>query len=287
MSNHHSSRDLLRQLVLAKALFLRGCEFARLNDLISRMLAIHVFDNAVEMVLVTSILHQRKNVISARASVPELLRTVHPTLEKQLLDLHERRNGVHHAGDMPTQEDVIKYMGYAKDFLRTECQQISGIIFDDLSLADLIDSEDFKGRIKKVEEALRVEAYRNAIAECDTVLTDLFTKASDVFGAAGQLTGHFAGGEEFGRIIDKQYAEQFKDRDCYQFAKDASKAFLQLGQAATTMQFLDNLRSEFLAFRRCADEIDVIPESELKDDARRSLDFVMKVILKWQAEHLM
>ena len=250
------------------------------------MLAIHVFDNVVEMMLVTVATHEGKIPKRGKTSVPELLNLVNPPLKKQLLDLHERRNGVHHGGDIPTHEDVIKYEGYTEDFLKAEFERISGIAFDALSLADLIEKEQLKVQIKKVEEALGREAYRDAIAECDVILTDLVIGTSDIFGKAGQLTRHFTGGEELRRIMTSEYVDRFADKDWYQFAKDTSKAFLQLGQASTAMQFLDNLRSDFLEFRRLADGIDRIPESELKDSAQFSLDFALKLILKWQTEHL-
>lgn len=286
MRNHPAKKNVLAQLVLIKALFRRGSEFARSIDAISRMLAIHTFDNAVEMMLVTIAAHQGKEPRRPSPSVPELLNLVNPALKKQLLDLHQRRNGVHHGGDIPTQNDVIKYEAYAEDFLRTGCEQTSGIAYDHLSLADLVEDEQVKRRIKKVEGALEREAYRDAIAGCDAILIDLFTAAGDMFGKAGQLTRYFAGGEELSRIMTDEYVEQFSDRDWYAFAKDVSKAFVRLGQASTTMQFLDNLRSEFLAFRRLADDINAIGEGELKGSARFSFDLVLKAILKWQAERL-
>ncbi|MBF8303207.1 MAG: hypothetical protein HW396_1488 [Candidatus Dadabacteria bacterium] len=41
----------IRRLVLAKKLYLHGCGHASAKDEVSRMLAIHNFDNAVEIVL--------------------------------------------------------------------------------------------------------------------------------------------------------------------------------------------------------------------------------------------
>ena len=38
-------------LVLTKAIFMRGCDFAQNKDEVGRMLAIHTFDNTVEMTL--------------------------------------------------------------------------------------------------------------------------------------------------------------------------------------------------------------------------------------------
>jgi len=41
----------IRRLVLAKGIYLHGCTHALRKDHVSRMLAIHHFDNAIEIVL--------------------------------------------------------------------------------------------------------------------------------------------------------------------------------------------------------------------------------------------
>ena len=48
--NHQKDSEITR-LVLAKKLYLHGCAHSNLKDQVSRMLAVHHFDNAVEMVL--------------------------------------------------------------------------------------------------------------------------------------------------------------------------------------------------------------------------------------------
>ena len=70
-------------------------------------------------------------------------------------------------------------------------------------------------------------------------------------------------------------------------AKDFSKALLQLGQASTGMQFLEEFKSKFIEFRKLIDNLENIPaEEELREKARFSLDFIRNLIFKWQEEGL-
>ncbi len=70
-------------------------------------------------------------------------------------------------------------------------------------------------------------------------------------------------------------------------AKELSKAILQLGQAVTGMQFLDEYRMDFLKHRQIIETLDDLSDNELKDSAEFSLNFVTDLILKWQAEGML
>lgn len=126
----------IRRLVLARALYLHGCSRASYEDSVSRMLAIHHFDNSVEMVL--------KCVATKREITPrgqyfnfeELLKEVgNLPLREQMRELHRVRNMVQHQGDIPSTESVIKYKGYTEDFLRAVCTRVFKIPYEDLFLS--------------------------------------------------------------------------------------------------------------------------------------------------------
>ena len=69
-------------------------------------------------------------------------------------------------------------------------------------------------------------------------------------------------------------------------AKDFSNALLQLGQASTSIQFLEEFKSKFIEFRELVDNLENIPKEELREKARFSIDFITSLILKWQEEGL-
>ena len=101
------------------------------------------------------------------------------------------------------------------------------------------------------------------------------------------LTAYFGAAEELKRVISEDYAERYRGKEFYPLAKDLSKAIVQLGQAATSMQFLDRFRSSFLRFMELMNNLETIAETDLKEKARLALNFVIELILKWQEEGLL
>ena len=86
------------------------------------------------------------------------------------------------------------------------------------------------------------------------------------------------------KVISSDYAERYKEKDFYEVAKDLSRAFLQLGQASTAMQFLGEHRADFLRHRRIIEALEHLTDEELKHAAEFSFDFAINLILKWQEE---
>jgi len=120
----------------------------------------------------------------------------------------------------------------------------------------------------------------------DTLIAATFDIA-DVFSKAGILTGYWGIGEEFRNMIDEEYIRRYKGTEYYEFAKEMSRAILQLAQASTTMQFLGGHRGDFLRFRRFVEKLSDLSKGELKEAAYASLDFVTNIILEWQEEGLL
>ena len=50
------------------------------------------------------------------------------------------------------------------------------------------------------------------------------------------------------------------------------------------MQFLDEYRMDFLKHMQIIKNLDAFSESDLKDNAQFSLNFVISIILKWQEQ---
>lgn len=280
-----------RQLVLAKAMFLNGCSHAQNKDEISRMLAIHVFDNATEMILKLMAMKVKLDLPKRKKDWDfyDLLIGVlkdYP-MRSQIQGLHEQRNRVHHHADIPAHETVIKYQGYIEDFFKDICQKDFGLSYEEISLSLFIDNTRLRELFRKAERSFEEEKYIESINHSEDVFCEAVFNTADIFSKAGILTGYFKGGDELGEIIKDTYAEKYKNSDHYGFAKEVSKAFLQLGMSTTAMQFLDEYRIDFLRHRKRVENLDQIPSEKLKSEAQESLNFILNIILKWQEEKIL
>lgn len=275
----------IKRLVLAKALYLHGCAHAFRSDSVSRMLAIHHFDNAIEIILKTLATRKRVGPERQYFNFPELLKKiVDLPLKEQLSDLHSARNNIQHQGDIPSIESVIKYKGYTEDFFREVCYDQFNISYERLFLSQLIDNQALRSKAIKAEEAFERQEHKLCIVQCDEVLLSAVFEEADLFSSAGELTGYWGASDELRAVLRENYAEKYKGKDFYDLARELRGAILQWGQAATGMQFLDEYRMDFLKHRQMVKALDDLSDSELRDNAEFSLNFVTGLILKWQEQ---
>lgn len=280
----------IRRLVLAKKLYLHGCGHASAKDEVSRMLAIHHFDNAIEIVLkcvatncggVSSSRQEHRfkdlwnEIVQQGMDLP---------LKDQAFSLHDLRNLIQHQGDIPSVEAVIKYKGYVEDFFKKVCSEIFNVPYEKLYLSQLIKNEKLREQVLEAEAAFEKGEFKQCIELCDEALTSASFEEADIFRTAGMLTGYSGASEEFKEVINKDYPEKYKEKEFYELAKELSKAILQLGLAATGMQFLDEYRMDFLKHSQIIETLEDLTGKELKDSAEFSLNFVTNLILKWQEE---
>ena len=273
----------ITRLVLAKSLYLHGCTHASRKDNVSRMLAIHHFDNAIEIVL--------KCVATKRGIRPrkqyfyfeELLERIDDLpLKEQVRGLHGLRNTIQHQGDIPSMESVIKYKSYAEDFFKEACRDILYVPYEELFLSQLIENENLRKQVLKAEKALGTKEFKLCVELCDGALVSAAFKEADVFHTAGMLTGYWGASEELKMVLSQDYPEKYRKKDYYELARELRGAILQWGQATTGMQFLDEYRMDFLKHRQIVETSNSLSDKELKDSAEFSLNFVTSLILKWQ-----
>ncbi len=281
----------LKILALVKAMYKRGCAFTKNNGEISRMLAVHIFDNAVEMILKLLLKTEGIKPIKNKKDFGfhDLTDAVYKegVLKIQIEGLHEQRNRIHHHADIPAGETVVKYQGYVEDFLKEICQKHFNLLYEEISLGLLIDNSQLKELFQKAENSFEEERYVESISYSEDMFCKAVFDAGDIFSKAGILTGYFKGGNELGEIIKDTYGEKYKNSNYYEFAKEVSKAFLQLGMSSTVMQFFDEYRIDFLHHRKRVENLNQIPKENLKDEALESLSFVLNIILKWQEEKIL
>mgnify|MGYP000128211563 CR=1 FL=1 len=277
----------IRQLVLAKCLYLHGCDHASRKDSVSRMLAIHHFDNAVEIVLKCVAVKQGIKPEKKYFYFEELLDKIKELpLKEQMRGLHNLRNIIQHQGDIPSAESVIKYQGYTMDFFKEVCHQFFNISYEELYLSDLIEKERLRETLLKAEQAFGKEEFIECIELCDDALIAAVFEETDIFGAAGMLTGYWGASEGLKRVLSDDYLERYREKEYYEPVKDLREAIIRLGQAVTTMQFLDEYRVDFLRFRQIIETPADAFDEQLREKAEFCLRFVTNLILKWQEEGL-
>lgn len=290
MTDVEEKNSEIRRLILAKKLYVHGCSHASAKDEVSRMLAIHHFDNAVEIILKCvatkcDVVSSSRQELRFKDLWNELVQPyVNLPLKDQMFSLHDLRNLIQHQGDIPSMEAVIKYRGYVEDFFNKVYSEIFNVSYEKLYLSLLIENEKLRGQVLEAEASFEREEFKRCIELCDDAFISATFEEADIFGSAGMLTGYWGASEELKGIFSKDYSEKYKEKDFYELAKELSKAILQLGQAATGMQFLDECRMDFLKHRRIIETLEDLPNKELKDSAEFSLNFVTNLILKWQEE---
>lgn len=277
----------IKRLVLAKSLYLHGCTHATNKDNVSRMVAIHHFDNAVEIVLRCVTTRQGVKSKKKQLYFEELLQANDDLpLKEQMRGLHRARNAVQHQGDVPSMESVVKYKGYTEDFFRQVCKAIFSVRYEELFLSELIDNENLREQVRKAEEVLGKGEFERCLELCDEAFMSAIFEEADIFYKAGALTRYWGASEELKTILEKDYPEKFRDKEYYNLAKELCGAIKQWGQATTGMQFLDEYRVDFIKYRQIVESREEFTEEKLKDHAQFCLNFVTSVVLKWQAEGL-
>lgn len=286
--NHQKNSEITR-LVLAKKLYLHGCAHANLKDQVSRMLAVHHFDNAVEMIL-RGLARKFSAINSSRRDLgfKELWgeiekRGITLPLKEEMFALRDHRNIVQHQGDPPSIDTVLKYSVYTEDFFKKVSEIVFHVRYEDLFLSALVANDVLREKLSEAQAALENEEYFRCIKLSDGALISASDQA-DVFHTAGALTSYWGASEEFKKVISSDYAKRYKEKEVNNLAKDVRGAIVQLAQASTAMQFLDEYRANFLRHRRIIETLEHLSNEELKNAAEFSLDFAINLILKWQEE---
>lgn len=291
---------MFRRLVLAKRLYLHGCVHAANKDDISKMIAIHNFDNSIEFILkclatkygvydrikrLELYFHDLWNEINneikckCKSKLP---------YRKIMKDLHNLRNTVQHQGDIPSFNSVIKYLGYSEEFFKKVVEDHFEVSYDQLTLTTLIDNSELRDRVSLAEIALNSKRYDECINHCMNALYISF-RISNILDHAKKLGTFWGLGPEFKNLTDKKSTyieEKYSNTPFYEFAIVVSKALRQVGQSTMAMQYLDEYKVDFIKFFAIKKEIDEnlenLSEPELKERAQFALEFVLNFLLNWQ-----
>jgi hypothetical protein len=156
----------LRRLIFAKRLFMHGALHSDRNTELDRFLAIHHFDNAVELLL--KIIATKEGIVSSTRKDPSFrdlwnelnskLGAKSPPyslpLKDQIFTLRDTRNLAQHQGDAPPHESVIKYEGYTKDFLVKCFKDIFDCDFEKVYASSLVNDEKLRAALIEAETSI-------------------------------------------------------------------------------------------------------------------------------------
>lgn len=221
--------------MFSKRLYLHGSLHSDKNTELDRFLAIHHFDNSIELFL--KIIATQENVSSKKRQdfmFKDLWNEVNIKLEKktspytlplkdQMFNIHETRNLAQHQGDAPSFETVVKYKGYLKDFFVKCFSDIFSIEFDKVYESILILDKKIRNALIEAEENLQKDNFKESMKSSTRSFAFLKLKENDllseklraftqfgVFGNRRKITFSNIG---FG-LIENNYADinrAFKD----------------------------------------------------------------------------
>jgi len=287
----------LRRLVLAKMLFVHGVYHARLKDQTSRMLSIHHFDNAGEVVLrlladISGERYEENNFNSILAAATRAYkRDAHkPAIPEQneIVELHKVRNRIQHAAVVVDPSTVERFKQVCENFMSGVIQTLFGKTLTQVSLGGLIDDPQLRALVQRAETHLEAKQFRECLTESHDAL--MMALAKGVTYKAGYLAAYWGvgfGAEILDQMLDSEkYASRYTGQT-KELAGELAKALHGLGKGTTTMQFMDVYRAEVVHHLKRVNKLDQLSPAELADGAVLSLDLVTNLILRWEAENVL
>lgn len=149
-----------KRLIYVKALYLHGQQHAKSDAEFDRMIALHHFDNAVELLLKCIAINENAS-IGRNVSFPNLwdeverkLRQRGISLQKriEMQQLHDSRSDIQHWGATNLSLDTVsRYQVYSGDFIQTMLKEVFDIEFEELSLSMLVRDERIRDILSKAE----------------------------------------------------------------------------------------------------------------------------------------
>jgi hypothetical protein len=285
----------LRRLIVAKTLFIHGIHHAHLRDQLSRMLSIHHFDNAVEVVLrlladLSGEKYEENNfnsilTVATRAYQRDTQQSVIPE-ESEILELHKLRNRIQH-GAVVVDSSTGERFGHATEsFMSGIIKTLFDSTLTQVSVGGLIDDPALRVLVQSAEKHLEAREFKKCIIKSDHALKMTFVKG--ITRKAGYLLGYWSvgssGGDILHRMLDSdKYASRYAGQT-RNLAKELAEAIHTLGRTTATTQFLEVYRADVVHHLTRVHDLNKLSPAELADGAVLSLDLATNLILRLQAE---
>ncbi len=218
---------ILKKLALVKQIYQRALvsSTSRQNE-VGRILSVIEFDLAVETVLkaIIDALDPRSSPKDEK-SFPQYVDKAEQLLSNEKLSLpdkrnikyvHDIRNYAQHRGQSPSESDVNDCRTYVRDFLHNTTQEVWGLPFEKISLADLIQNAMIKGFLAQAETLLAESSYKEAALAAVMGMT----RATDLVKRA--ILGRVHRPEK--QVIVSQGRHQKPSKEIYQTIEETREA---------------------------------------------------------------
>ena len=164
-----------KNLILIKQIYQRAAvQSAAEHSDVDQILALISFDLANETLLKNAVaaVDSRAKIVS---DLTELIKTADEVFSRsmpaippvpdaqKLRRVRKIRNAAMHDATYPTAPDVSDCRTYTKDFLQQMVNNVWGVVFDSVSLTDVIHNERVKDFLSKAEQELRTGNYTEAV----------------------------------------------------------------------------------------------------------------------------
>ena len=164
-----------RRLIYVKKLFLHGHEHIPYQTEFDRMIAIHHFDNAVELLLKCVATKYDINFRSHHVRFPDLWNEINKKIplpkKTEMFQLHDLRSNVQHWGLSPFSTAVVnRFDIYVLDFLREVVKEAFELDFEELFMSSLVKDKTLRNIITIAEKAFNVQNYEKCMRFADAAL---------------------------------------------------------------------------------------------------------------------
>jgi hypothetical protein len=161
-----SDQLLLRRLLLAKQLYQHALHHSDLPGALNKMIAVHNFHNAIEIVLRTIILeHEISGAKKLNIGFEQLLKCIsnHPPFanegkylpyHQQLRDLNNLRNMVQHGAVEPPGSTMQEWRVFTARFLRNAIDLYFELPFDELSALIMVEDDHLRRLLQTATDRL-------------------------------------------------------------------------------------------------------------------------------------
>lgn len=175
-----------RRLVYVKKLYMHGHDHVANGTEVDRMIAIHHFDNAVELLL---------KCVATVCNVPLRVRTTFPDLwnevnkkfilpkKMEMFRLHSLRSDIQHLGVSPISLTIVnRFDIYTDDFIRAILKDVFDLEYGDLFMSCLIEDEKVRGLLTKAEKALDMGNYKESVELVSAAFSLVYLQESGKLG---------------------------------------------------------------------------------------------------------
>lgn len=177
-----------RRLIYVKKLYLHGHEHMLNETEFDRMVAIHHFDNTVELLLKCAI--TKLGVALKRplyVPFPRLWDTINGEVslpkKTEMFRLHNFRSNVQHWGVSPFSTEIVnRFDIYVSDFIREVMKEIFEVNFDELFISSLVKDETLRKILTIAEKTFEKKNYEKCMRYTDAAFTIALRRQEEEFG---------------------------------------------------------------------------------------------------------